>query len=271
MAQHQVNPSPPGVPGAVLDGSGILGEDLTYEGSGGDSVNGYLARPAEGGDPRPAMIVIHEAGGLGDHIRDVVNRFANLGYVALGVDLYTREGGPPPMDDLSAMMARLFSISDARVLGDLECAADELRSRDDVNGRVGCIGFCMGGRYTLLFATSSDRLDAAVDCWGGFIDRSTPDERSTPTRPTPPLERAEQLACPLLAAVGAEDQNPSPALGEQLLSAAERSGHPVRVDVYEGAGHAFFADYRPSYRPEPAALLWERIVPFLTEHLGSTV
>ena len=173
------------------------------------------------------------------------------------------------MDDRQAMMARLFSIPDARVIGDLEGAADLLRARDDVNGRVGCIGFCMGGRYTLLFATSSDRLDAAVDCWGGFIDRSTPDERATPTRPIPPLELAEQLSCPLLAAVGAEDQNPSPALGEQLRTAAERSGQPVRVDVYEGAGHAFFADYRPSYRPEPAAILWERVVPFLAEHLGA--
>ena len=268
MARQHVEPSPAGVPGAVLDPSMILGEDITYAGHEGVLVNGYLARPAEQNAPLPAMVVIHEAGGLGDHIRDVVNRFANLGYVSLGVDLYSREGGPPPMDDMAVVMKRLFAIPDARVLGDLEAAADLLRARADVSGKVGCIGFCMGGRYTLLFATSSDRLDAAVDCWGGFIDRSTPDEVSTETRPTPPLERAEHLCCPLLAAVGAEDQNPSPALGEALRNTARRSGQPVQVDVYEGAGHAFFADYRPTYRPEPAALLWERIVPFLAEHLG---
>jgi carboxymethylenebutenolidase len=258
------------VPGALIDPSSIIGRDITYEGFGGDTVRGYLARPAQAGPPLPAMVVIHEAGGLGEHIRDVVNRLANLGYVALGVDLYTREGGPPPMDDLAALMQRLFAIPDARVLADLEAAVDLLRSRGDVTGRVGCIGFCMGGRYTLLLATSSDRLDAAVDCWGGFIDRSTPDEVSTETRPVPPLQRAEQLCCPLLAAVGAEDQNPSPALGEQLRSAAERSGKPVQVDVYAGAGHAFFADYRPTYRPEPAALLWERVVAFLAQHLGGS-
>ena len=114
----------------------------------------------------------------------------------------------------------------------------------------------MGGRYTLLFACASDRLDAAVDCWGGFIDRATPDERSTPERPTPPLELAEQLSCPLLAAVGAEDHNPSPELGEQLRERAARERAGGQVDVYEGAGHAFFADYRPTYRPEPAARLW---------------
>jgi carboxymethylenebutenolidase len=214
------------------------------------------------------MIVIHEAGGLGEHIRDVTNRFANLGYLALGVDLYTREGGPPPLDDVQALMSRLFSMSDARALGDLEGAADFLRAREDASGKLGAIGFCMGGRYTLLFACASDRLDAAVDCWGGFIDRATLEERSTEARPTPPLEMAGRLRCPLLAAIGAEDQNPSPAIGEQLRDAASASGQEVVVDVYEGAGHAFFADYRPTYRPRPAALLWERVVPFLERHLG---
>ncbi len=128
----------------------------------------------------------------------------------------------------------------------------------------------MGGRYTLLFAGASDRLSAAVDCWGGFIDKATPDERSTPTRPDPPLELAEKLRCPLLAAVGAEDQNPSPQIAEQLRERASASGQPVQVDVYDGAGHAFFADYRPSYRPGPAALLWERVVPFLERHLQTS-
>jgi carboxymethylenebutenolidase len=269
MTTVRVEPSPEGVPGAVTDTSALRAEQLTFAGAGGTQINGYLARPARASarDPRPAMIVIHEAGGLNDHIRDVVARFANLGYVALGVDLYTREGGPPPAGDMQALFARLFSMPDANALGDLEGAADYLRAREDVSGKVGCIGFCMGGRYTLLFACASDRLDAAVDCWGGFIDAATPDERSTPTRPTPPLELAERLSCPLLAAVGAEDHNPSPQVGERLRERAARSGQPVQVDVYEGAGHAFFADYRPSYRPQPAALLWERVVPFLAEHL----
>jgi carboxymethylenebutenolidase len=125
----------------------------------------------------------------------------------------------------------------------------------------------MGGRYTLLFACSSDRLNAAVDCWGGFIDKATPDQRSTPERPVPPLELADKLRCPLLAAIGAEDQNPSPEIGAQLLERASSSGREVKVDIYEGAGHAFFADYRPTYRPEPAAKLWGEIVPFFARHL----
>jgi len=274
MPSIEVKPSPQGVPGAVRDPTRISGEELTFPGAAGTAVNGYLARPADAAS-YPGMIVIHEAGGLGEHIRDVCNRLANVGYVALGVDLYTREGGPPDTSDVQAMMARLFAISDATALSDLEGAADHLRSLDGVTGRIGCIGFCMGGRYTLLFACASEKLNAAVDCWGGFIDRSTPDERATESRPTPPLELvAPGLECPLLAAVGAEDQNPSPELGERLReeaisSPAGSDGQEIKVDIYDGAGHAFFADYRPSYRPEPAAKLWAEIVPFLSRHLQS--
>ena len=267
MASIEVKPSPPGVPGAVGDPTRIVGEELTYPGAARAEINGYLARPADA-SIHPGIVVIHTAGGLEDHIRDVCNRLANIGYVALGADLYTREGGPPPAGDWEAIMKRLFAMSDETVLGDLEGAADHLRALPECSGKVGCIGFCMGGRYTLLMAVSSDRLDAAVDCWGGFIDRATPDERSVPTRPTPPLELAGELRCPLLVAVGAEDQNPSPEIGEQLRERAQASGQEVKVDVYEDAGHAFFADYRPTYRPAAAAKLWEQIVPFLARHLG---
>jgi carboxymethylenebutenolidase len=266
MTETHPQPSPEGVPGAVADTSGILGHDLVYPGFGGDDVNAYLARPSEEG-ARAGIIVIHEAGGLGEHVRDVVNRFANIGYVALGVDLYTREGGPPTPGDWDAIFARLFSMPDERVLGDLVGAAEILRAREDSTGKLGCIGFCMGGRYTLLFATARRELDAAVDCWGGFIDKATPEERSTPERPTPPLELAPQLCCPLYAAFGEEDQNPAPELAGQLTEAAAKSGHEVRAGVFENAGHAFFADYRPSYRPAAAARLWEQVVPFFERHL----
>jgi carboxymethylenebutenolidase len=266
MTTVHIKPSPEGVSGAVADPGRLVGEELTYAGAQGTQVNAYLARPAEEGS-YPALIVIHEAMGLNDHIRDVSNRLANIGYVALAVDLYTHQGGPPAPDDREAMMKRVFALADATVLGDLEGAADFLRARDDVTGKVGCIGFCMGGRYTLLFACASDRLDAAVDCWGGFIDKATPEERSTPARPTPPLELADKLHCPLLAAIGAEDVNPSPEMGEELRERTGASGQEVKVDVYEGAGHAFFADYRPTYRPGPAGKLWREIVPFLKRHL----
>ena len=85
---RQVSPSPDGVPGALSERSNVTGEELTFTGGDGTQVNGYLARPAgSNAASQPGMIVIHEAGGLNDHIHDVCNRFTNLGYVALGVDL----------------------------------------------------------------------------------------------------------------------------------------------------------------------------------------
>jgi len=265
----EVKRSPEGVPGAVTDPARVRAEELTFPGAEGTPVNGYLAVPTDTGEARtrPAMIVIHTVAGLAGHVKDVANRLANLGYVGLAVDLFTREGGPPPMDDIGAMLERLFAMPDATALGDLDGAAEFLRARADVNGKVGCIGFCMGGRFTLLFACASDRLDAAVDCWGGFIDRATLRERTSETRPTPPLELPNRLSCPLYAAIGAEDENPSPEVGARLRDRATGSGQEVTVEIYEGAGHAFFADDRPSYRAGPAATLWGEAVPFLERHL----
>ena len=262
-----VTASPHGVPGALADPDRVRASALRYRSADGELIGAYLAEPRAPGR-RPGLIVIHEAGGLGEHIRDVANRFANLGYSVLAPDLFTREGGPPDRDNIAELIARLAAMPDQRVLADLSAAAALLRARADATGAVGCIGFCMGGRYTLLFACARAELQCAVDCWGGFIDTATPTERVSSERPTPPLELAGALSCPLMAAFGAEDQNPSPAVAGRLQEAVAASPHEAQIDIYEGAGHAFFADYRPSYRPQPAAALWQRVVPFLDRHLA---
>jgi carboxymethylenebutenolidase len=259
---------PGSVPGALADPSAVADEEVVFAGAGGDEVRGFLARPREEG-PWPGVIVIHEAFGLNGHIRDVARRIANVGYVALAPDLYTREGAPPPDAGLDAIRPLMLSQPDAQIVGDLEGAAERLRSRLDVTGAVGCIGFCSGGRQTLLFACSSDALDAAIDCWGGSITRASPDHETTPERPVPVIDLVPRLSCPLMAVIGAEDGNPSPADGELLRE--RLSGVDVaetRVDIYPDAGHAFFADYRPTYRPEAAARLWPEIVRFFGRHLG---
>ena len=132
----EITPSPDGVPGAITDPASVRGEEIGYPGAHDDSIDGYLAVPAEpaGEHGLPGIVVIHHAGGLDAHTRDVTNRIANLGYVTLAPDLFTRDGGPPPTDDLQALMSRLFAMSDETVLGDLEGAADLLRTREDCNG-----------------------------------------------------------------------------------------------------------------------------------------
>lgn len=252
------------IPGAVADASRITAGPTELR-RDGDTIAAYLARPSQPGH-YPGIIVIHEAFGLVEHIRDLTRRFANLGYIALAPDLYSRVGSPDP-SDLAQVFPKMFGLADAEVVKDLEAAAARLRAEPGATGKVGCIGFCSGGRQALLFACSSKTVDAAVDCWGGFISRATSDQATTPQRPTPVIELAEHLACPLLAVFGEEDQNPSLAEADALGQRLARAGKDATISRYAKAGHAFLADYRPSYREEPAFALWAEVPAFLDKHL----
>jgi len=253
------------IPGAVTDPSRVRGENIEFK-SGGDTITGYLARPSQSGN-YPGIVVIHEAFGLVEHIRDIARRFANVGYNALAPDLYARKGGPSDPNNMATVMPVMFGKEDAEAVQDLEAAATHLRDLPGATGKIGAIGFCSGGRQTLLFACSSDKVNAAVDCWGGFIHRATPDAETTPARPKAILDMVSQLHCPLFAVFGEEDQNPSVAQSEDLKKRAEAAGKDVTIKVYKNAGHAFLADYRPSYREGPATELWADAVAFFNKHL----
>jgi carboxymethylenebutenolidase len=211
--------------------------------------------------------VIHEAFGLVEHERDIARRFANIGYNALAPNLYARAGAPRDPSDINTVFPVMFGLPDSQAVQDLEAAAAHLRGLSGATGKIGAIGFCSGGRHTLLFACSSNKVDAAIDCWGGFIDRATPDAETTPTRPTPVLDLVKNLRCPLFAAFGVEDQNPSVALEAELKQRAAAAGKDVTTKIYQDAGHAFLADYRPSYREKPAFSLWTDIVDYFGKRL----
>jgi carboxymethylenebutenolidase len=265
--EQPVKPSPEGVPGAVTDPSLVRAYWIGLEGHGGFQLRAYLAQPTAAG-PHPGLVLVHHAPGVDDHIQDVANRFAAQGFTVISPELFGREGGPPDITNLQELIDRLSGLPDAQVIGDLEAAARFLAGLPEHNGKTGCIGFCMGGRYTLLFACTTNLLAAAVDCWGGFVDRARPDAVSTPNRPQPPLELVPRLSCPLYAAFGEEDDNPSVAVARRLEELAAGVPYETVVRVFPGAGHAFFNDRRPSYRPEAAHALWRDVLPFLQRHLG---
>jgi carboxymethylenebutenolidase len=253
------------IPGAVTDPSRVKGEEIHFN-SGGDSIPGYLARPTQPGS-YPGIVVIHEAFGLVDHIRDLARRFANIGYNALAPDLYARAGGPSDPGDINTVFPVMFGLPDKQAVQDLEAAAAHLRALPGATAKIGAIGFCSGGRHTLLFACSSSKVDAAIDCWGGFIHRATPDVETTDARPAPILDLVKHLHCPLFGVFGVEDQNPSVALEAELKQRATASGKDVTTKIYQDAGHAFLADYRPSYREKPAFELWMDITGYFGKHL----
>jgi carboxymethylenebutenolidase len=254
------------LPGAVTDPAAVVAEQTTYH-SDGTAIDAYVAGPANGAARRGGLIVIHEAFGPNDHIADLARRFANIGFDVIAPNLYTRDGAPTP-GDMASVFRVMLSLPDAQVVADLEAAAAYLRALPTANGKVGCIGFCSGGRHTLLYACSSATVDAAVDCWGGFIDRAGPDDITSEARPTPVIEMAEQLHCPLFIVGGENDMSPTPELVARLEARLLAAGKTVTAKVFDGVGHAFLADYRESYNERAAHELWPMVVDYFTRHLA---
>jgi len=255
------------VPGVVTDPSRIKGGVISLS-SGGGQIAAYVAQPNQPGS-YPGIVVIQEAFGLVDHICDLARRFANIGYNACAPALYWRRGAPKNPDNMDDVRPVMFGLPDSEAVQDLEAAADYLRAMPGATGKIGAIGFCSGGRHTLLFACSSSKVNAAIDCWGGFIHRANPDAETNAARPKAPLDIVGQLHCPLFGVFGEEDQNPTVEQGEELRRRAQAAGKDVTVKVYSGAGHAFLADYRPTYREGPAFQLWTDITGYFDQHLKS--
>jgi carboxymethylenebutenolidase len=156
-------------------------------------------------------------------------------------------------------------VPDPRLVGDVGGAAEYLRSLGSSNGKVATIGYCSGGRQSFLAACSLD-LDAAVDCYGAFVIAPPPE--GLPLKVEPIAHLAKDLSCPLLGLFGAEDQYPSPAEVTELETVLTEAGKTFEFHTYEGAGHAFFATDRPSYRPEAAVEGWNRIWEFFDRNLS---
>lgn len=253
-------------PGAVERFDHLSCQSVTFAGDGFE-IDGYLAQP-EGEQPRPGLLVLHDVFGVGEHYPDLARRFAQLGYVALVPNTYARTGAPDPSsrDDL---FAKHFGVPDADVVTDLKAAATYLRGLPRVT-KLGCIGFCGGGRQTLLLACGSDVLEAAVDCWGGQLDHATPMPRqqTTAERPVTIMEQVQALSCPLLVCAGLEDIHPTPDEVRAFETRLQALGKQATVKYYEGAGHAFLNDSRPQLYHERAAFqAWDDIRSFLAARL----
>ena len=144
-------------------------------------------------------------------------------------------------------------------------AISYLQSLDEHNGKVGVIGFCSGGRQAFLAACSIE-LDAAVDCYGGFVVGDPPPGMPVNIRPL--LHLAENLSCPLLGLFGQDDQHPSPAEVDELEAELKRLGKQHEFHRFDGAGHGFFAADRTMYRPEAAVEGWRLIFSFFGRYLA---
>ena len=177
----------------------------------------------------------------------------------------SKGGGGASPDDAAAAVRAAGGVPDERLVGDVAGAARYLSSLSSSNGKVATIGYCSGGRQSFLAACSLE-LDAAVDCYGAFVVGSPPEGLSH-LNVTPIVHLTAQLSCPLLGLFGGEDQHPSPEQVAELEEALKTHGKTYEFHSYAGAGHAFFAVDRPSYRPEAATDGWSRILTWFGRYL----
>ncbi len=238
---------------------------IRIAGHGGDEVEAYLARP-EGEAKRGGVVVIHHMPGYDRSTKEITRRFAELGYDAICPNLYWREAPGANPDDAAATVRAAGGVPDDRLAGDVGGAAEHLRALPTSNGKVGVIGYCSGGRQSVLAACSLD-LDAAVDCYGAFVTGTPPE--GFPLKITNLVDRLAELRAPLLGLFGADDAYPAPDQVEELRAILSEHNKEHDFHSYEGAGHAFFTNDRPAYRVEAANDGWERIASFFGKHLGA--
>ncbi len=236
---------------------------IKITGDGGDEIEAYLARPAET-DRRGGVVVIHHMPGYDRATKEIVRRFAELGYDAICPNLYWREAPGAAPDDAAATARAQGGVPDDRLVGDVAGAAAYLRGLDTANGRVGVIGYCSGGRQSVLAACRLD-LDAAVDCYGAFVTGTPPE--GMPMRRNL-VEELPNLRTPLLGLFGADDKYPGPEQVAELRDILAAHGKDFEEHTYDEAGHAFFAVDRPAYRVAAANDGWERIAAFYGKHLA---
>jgi carboxymethylenebutenolidase len=226
---------------------GHSGSDLELPVEDGN-LSGYVAVPASGRGP--GVLVLHEAWGLVDHVRDVCDRLARAGFVALAPDLYRGQVA----EDLSEARRLASQLESERVGADLDAGVAALLNHAGVDGpRVGVVGFCMGGHLALLTATRSARVAAAVDFYGML--------------PQLPLDFAG-LEAAVLAIFAENDEYIDAEAVESLRASFRAAGQRATIHVQPGVGHAFMNDARPDCHDAAAAAQgWDRMLAFLRAEL----
>ncbi|MGU3415998.1 dienelactone hydrolase family protein [Enterobacteriaceae bacterium C34A] len=229
--------------------------------SRGENMPAYHARPKNTEGPLPVVIVVQEIFGVHEHIRDVCRHLANEGYLAIAPELYFRQGDPNDYADIPTLFSGLvMKVPDAQVLSDLDHVASwASRNGGDAN-RLLVTGFCWGGRIAWLYAALNPQLKAAVAWYGKLVG-----EKSL-NSPKHPVDVATDLTAPVLGLYGGQDTGISLESVETMRQALRAANARADIIVYPDAGHAFNADYRPSYHEESAKDGWERMLAWFKQY-----
>lgn len=244
----------------TTDTNGLEAGEIKIETSDG-TIPAYRAMPSKGG-PFAVVLVVQEIFGVHEHIKDICRRLAKQGYLAVAPELYARQGDVSKITEFREIFSKVVSkVPDEQVMSDLDAtvAWAEKSKKGDI-ARLGITGFCWGGRIVWLYAAHNAKLKAGVAWYG----RLTGDKDKL--HPKHPVDVAAALKCPVLGLYGGADNGIGQDTVEAMRSALKAAKQPSEIVVFPDAPHAFFADYRPSYRKEPAEEGWKRMLKWFGEH-----
>ncbi|PLY46853.1 carboxymethylenebutenolidase [Janthinobacterium sp. ROICE36] len=207
----------------------------------GQAVPVYAAQP-EGKTGLPVVLVISEIFGVHEHIADMARRFAKHGYLALAPDLFVRQGDPSKVASIPELMKGIIAKTpDAQVMADLDAVVAWAKQNGGDTSRLGITGFCWGGRITWLYAAHNRAVKAGVAWYGRLVGETSP------LQPSNPIDIAASLKVPVLGLYGGKDTGITQESIAKMKDALAKGGNKSEFVVYPDAGHAFNADYRPSY------------------------
>ena len=233
---------------------GLKTGQTTFE-VNGFKVPAFYAAPA-GKTNLPVILVIQEIFGVHEYIADTCRRFAKAGYIAVAPDMFARQGDASKYTEIAKLMSEIVAkVPDDQVMADLDGAVKWATGNGGNAKKVGITGFCWGGRITWLYAEKSSNVKAGVAWYGRLV--------GTPSALTPqhPLQLAGSLKAPVLGLYGGQDGGiPLDTVDKMKAALANGSDAAKRsqFQIYADAGHAFNADYRPSYRKDAADDGWRR-------------
>lgn len=220
----------------------------------------YRAQPAKGTN-FPIVLVLQEIFGVHEHIQDVCRRFAKLGYLAIAPELFVRQGDVTKLSNIDEIRAIVAKVPDAQVMSDLDATVNwAVKSSQGNLNRLGITGFCWGGRITWLYAAHNPQVKAGVAWYGRLVGNDTP------LTPKHPVDVAATLKVPVLGLYGGKDTGIPLDTVQQMRSLLSKSTSKSEIIVYPNAPHAFFADYRPSYREADAKDGWKRLQSWFKQH-----
>ena len=243
----------------VTDSVGLTAGEIRIPTADGE-IQGYRAMPS-GGRAFPAVIVVQEIFGVHEHIKDVCRRLAKSGYLAVAPELYARQGDVSSLTEIDEIRKIVAKVPDAQVMTDLDAATAWIKASGDGHvEKLGITGFCWGGRIVWLYAAHNPQVKAGVAWYGRLVGHTSE------LQPAHPLDIASSLKVPVLGLYGGSDQGIPLETVEQMKQALRAAGSASTMIVYPETPHAFYADYRPSYRKEAAEDGWRRLLAWFKEH-----